>query len=256
MKILTIFYGPVSSWRLGKSLGIDLICEMKVCSFDCTYCSLGETTEETIDRKIFTKLQNLQDEFKKIPDEIDPDVLTFSGTGEPTLAKNLGEGIKFIKRVSDLPVAVLTNSSLMYSQDVREDLSNADIVIGSLDASNEEIFQKINRPHPNLDLQNIISGMKKFGKKFDGEFLLELMFVQKNRKFSEDIAKIVEEINPDEVQINTPLRKNPAEPLSQTELKKVQKEFQNLKTQNVYEAQKKEVKNQTGLEKLKVLKRG
>ncbi len=253
---MTIFYGPVSSWRLGKSLGIDLICNMKVCPFDCTYCSLGDTTEKTVDRRIFTSMQEFREGFENIPDKIKPDVLTFSGTGEPTLAKNLGESIKFVKKVSDLSVAVLTNSSLIHSKKVRDELSEADIVVGSLDASNGEIFQKINRPHSSLKLRNIIDGMKQFGKEYNGKFFLEIMFVQKNRKFSEEIAKITSDIDPDEVQLNTPLRKSSAQPLSQEELKRVQEDFENLEYRTVYEAQKKEVKKKIGKQKLRFLKRG
>ncbi|RLG57222.1 MAG: radical SAM protein, partial [Hadesarchaea archaeon] len=204
---MEIIYGPVSSWRLGRSLGIDLICQKgKVCSLDCIYCSLGKTTELTTKRRVFVSKDRMIQELKNAMKLVEADVITFSGTGEPTLALNLGEAITAVRDISDLPIAVLTNSSLMNRKDVRRDLAQADVVIGELDAPNEEMFRLINRPHHEVHLKDTIDGMKKFRDEFDGKFAVEVMFVPENKELSEDIASIVRMLRPDEVQINTPLR--------------------------------------------------
>ena len=111
---MEIVYGPVSSWRLGRSLGVDPICRTrKTCSFDCVYCSLGPTKVKSIERKVFVPTEQVALSLEKAIKKVDADVITFSGMGEPTLAKNLGELIEIARDVSGLPVAVLTNSSLM-----------------------------------------------------------------------------------------------------------------------------------------------
>jgi len=114
-------YGPVPSWRLGSSLGIDpLSAKDKICSFDCIYCQIGKTTIHTKKRKVFVSAEQLIEELKSLP-PVDIDYITFSGRGEPTLAKNLGEMIAEVKKIRKEPVAVLTNASLLYDKEVRED---------------------------------------------------------------------------------------------------------------------------------------
>ncbi|MDI6883739.1 MAG: radical SAM protein [Hadesarchaea archaeon] len=249
-------YGPVSSWRLGRSLGVDPICrEGKICSFDCVYCSLGPTTEKTIERKVFVPTEQVAQALEKAIKKVEADVVTFSGTGEPTLAKNLGELIEVARDISGLPIAVLTNSSLKTRRDVRRDLSKADIVKGKLDVPNEELFGQINRPHDGIIFGEIVEGLKKFCGEFKGKFQLEVMFIPENKNFSEEIAKIVREIRPDEVQINTPLRPSSIRPLTPEELKEVQRDFEGMNFVSVYEAKKPEVKKAVGLKKLQVLKR-
>lgn len=255
---MKIVYGPVSSWRLGKSLGVDLICQEggKICSFDCIYCSLGKITEKTTERRKFVDTHLVEEELKKFIKKVDADVITFSGTGEPTLAQNLGDAINIARKVSRLPIAVLTNSSLMDKEGVRDDLAKADIVVGSLDASNEELFEKINRPSKEILLENLVEEMKKFQEKFKGKFSLEVMFVPENKDFSGEIAKIARAIKPDEVQINTPLRSSPVRPLTPQELKEAQKSFGGVNFRSVYEVKKPEVKMAVRKKKLKMLKRG
>lgn len=254
---MEIVYGPVSSWRLGRSLGIDLICreKEKVCSFDCVYCSLGKTTEKTIRRREFVDTGRIEEEFKKYMGEVEMDIVTFSGTGEPTLARNLGDAIERINKISSLPIAVLTNSSLMSRKDVRRDLSGADVVVGSLDAPNEELFGIVNRPHEEISFGETVGSMKEFGKEFEGIFSLEVMFVPQNKDYSEEIARISKEIDPDEVQINTPLRSSPVTPLASEELAEVQSSFGGIKSLSVYDSEKPEVKKVIGPEKLNRLKR-
>lgn len=252
-----VIYGPVSSWRLKRSLGVDLICreDEKVCSFGCVYCSLGKTTEKTVERRVFVPTEQIEKELREEIDKVEPDVITMSGTGEPTLAKNIGETIEISREVTDLPVSVLTNSSLMMRKDVRKDLEGADIVVGSLDAPDQELFEKINRPYDEITFQDLVQGLKKFSEDFEGRFELEIMFIPDNLDFSEEIAEVAKSIEPDEVQINTPLRKCPVEPCTQGELEKVEKDFEGMEVRSVYQARKEKVEKVVGPEKLKKLKR-
>lgn len=253
---MEIVYGPVSSWRLGRSLGIDPVCaEGKICSFDCVYCSLGPTTGKTATRRVFVPTEQIAQALEKTVRKVKADAVTFSGTGEPTLAKNLGEAIEVAGAISGLPIAVLTNSSLMYRKDVREDLAKADIVKGKLDAPNEELFEKINRPHEGISFQAIVGGMKRFREEFKGKFALEVMFTSKNRAFSKEIAAVAKAIKPDEIQINTPLRPSPVRPLTRQELKEVQKSFQGLIFRSVYGAKKPKIEKVVGKKKIEKLKR-
>lgn len=255
MKITTV-YGPVSSWRLGRSLGIDPICaERKICTFDCMYCSLGRNARKTIDRGIFVPARVVERDLKEALKKVEADVVTFSGTGEPTLAENLGELIETARDVSGLPIAVLTNSSLQFRKDVKRDLAKADIVKGKLDASNDELFKRINCPHEKISLSRIIKGLENFRKEFAGRFALEIMFVHENKQFSEEIAKIVRTIKPDEIQINTPLRSSPVRPLTPTELREVQKSFKGMNFRTVYKAGKPRIGKVIGKKKIKELKR-
>ena len=146
---MNIVYGPVPSWRLGRSLGIDLVsAQGKTCTFDCVYCQLGRTTCSTDQRQVFVETEQLQAELATLP-PIEIDYVTFSGTGEPTLAANLCEALRLVGEWSaprGLPTAVLTNASLLSRPDVRRDLAHADLVVAKLDAPNEALFQVINRP--------------------------------------------------------------------------------------------------------------
>jgi wyosine [tRNA(Phe)-imidazoG37] synthetase (radical SAM superfamily) len=253
---MEIVYGPVSSWRLGRSLGIDPICAKgKICSFDCVYCSLGRTTIKTMERRTFIPAKIVRQDLEKALKKVNADVVTFSGTGEPTLAKNLGELIEIAKDVSELPVAVLTNSSLMFKKGVRRDLVKADIVKGKLDASNNELFKRINCPHEKISLSSVIKGLEKFRKEFAGRFALEIMFVPENKQFSGEIAKFMGKIKPDEIQINTPLRPSPVRPLRPAEIREVQKSFKGLNFQTVYEGKKPRIGKVIGKEKIMKLKR-
>ena len=253
---MEIVYGPVSSWRLGRSLGVDPICrEGKVCSFDCVYCSLGSTTEKMIGRKVFVATEQIAQALEKTIKKVEADVVTFSGTGEPTLAQNLGELIEVARDISGLPIAVLTNSSLVNRKDVRRDLAGADIVKGKLDVPNAKLLRQINRPHMGILFEDIVGGMKKFCKEFKGEFAVEVMFVPDNKNFSEEIAKVLGTIGPDEVQINTPLRHSPVRPLTEEELKEVQKSFVGMNFRSVYGAEKPKISRVVGKKKVKRLKR-
>ncbi len=236
-------FGPVPSWRLGSSLGVDPISgKKKVCSFDCIYCQVGKTLKLSTKREIFVDKNEILKELKALP-KTKIDYITFSGMGEPTLAKNLGEMIKAIKRIRKEKVAVLTNSSVLKRKDVREDLMNADFVVAKLDASNQKLFEKMDRPVKTLKLSAIITAIKSFKKVFKGKLALQIMFTPENKKWAKQIAKIAKDINPDETQLNTPLRPCGAKSVSKKDLKEIAKYFKALNIVSVYEAERKKVKS-------------
>jgi len=228
-------YGPVFSWRLGRSLGIDLLStKEKTCSFDCIYCQLGKTVNLTTSRQKFISTSRILEELKKFP-KVEIDYLTFSGMGEPTLAANLGEVIKGIKKISSLQIAILTNSSLISLEEVRSDLSLADFVIAKLDAPDEVTLYKINCPVKSINLEGIIKGLYKFKEIYKGKLALQILFSQFNINKSEALANLVREINPDEVQLNTPLRPSPVKPLSMEKMDDIRKTFVGVKAIYVYD---------------------
>jgi wyosine [tRNA(Phe)-imidazoG37] synthetase (radical SAM superfamily) len=252
---MKIVYGPVSSWRLGSSLGVDLICsDKKICSFDCIYCQLGKEPEKTNQRKNFIDIDKMRKELIYSLEEVTPDVITFSGTGEPTLAKNLDEAIKETRKITDIPLAIITNSTLMNNKDVIKILCKLDIVVAKLDASNERLFKEINQPFESINFKDTFNGIKKFKEKFSGKLDIQIMFIKNNMDFAEDIANIVSEIQPDEVQINTPLRPCAVKPLSENQLARIEKIFKDkgLKTTSVYTSPKPKT---SPIDKIEIFKR-
>ena len=237
----SIIYGPVSSWRLGKSLGVDLVsAKDKTCSFDCIYCQLGSTVHPLTERRQFVAIDQLKQELDSVK-HIAADYLTFSGSGEPTLASNLGEAITLAKSTLPLPVAVLTNSSLMPRGDVCDDLAQADVVIAKVDAPDEQVFRQINNPKVDYSLDQILRSIEHFRKGFKGKLALQMMFVPANKDYAREMAEIARRLLPDEVQLNTPLRPCPVKPLTLEEMGIIQKEFGALKAVSIYQASPPEV---------------
>jgi wyosine [tRNA(Phe)-imidazoG37] synthetase (radical SAM superfamily) len=231
-------YGPVFSWRLGKSLGIDLISTPeKTCSFDCIYCQLGKTKNIVASRQKFISTSRVLDELKKLP-KVEIDYLTFSGMGEPTLASNLGEVIKEIKKISRLPVAVLTNSSLISLRVVRQELSLADFVIAKLDAPEKNTFLEANRPSDEINFEGILQGLQNFREEYKGKFALQMMFSRFNLNKAETLALLACKINPNEVQLNTPLRPSPVQSLHKEQMEEIKKFFTGLRTISVFDVLK------------------
>jgi len=219
-------YGPVLSWRLGRSFGIDLICKpRKVCSFDCIYCQLGKTKQKTLERKVYVKTERILKDLNEALPRVRADVITFSGTGEPTLAKNLGEIIDFLKKKTNLPLAILTNSTLLANEKVKDVLNRLDIVVAKFDAFDEKSFKKIDNPVKGILFKEYFEGIQNFRRGFLGKFALQIMFVKENKDFAKEIANLAKKLSPDEIQINTPLRPCKAKPLNQKEIKKIKKEF-------------------------------
>lgn len=208
-KVSSCIYGPVNSWRMGKSLGVDLLRVDSICSFDCVYCQLGRINRLTDERSIFVPTAEVIRELKK-SNWRDADVITFSGSGEPTLAANLGAAIHAVKKLTRKPVAILTNSSLLYLAEVRAELANADVVFCKLDAWTNEDFRRANRPHPNIRLQEIVQGIKLFRDEFAGKLAVQTMILKSQGAESlRKLAAILREVCPDEVQLNLPLRPVP-----------------------------------------------
>ena len=225
-------FGPVASRRLGRSLGVDLI-PYKTCSFDCLYCELGVTTNRTLERKDYVSPQKILAELKNFLKDLSPapDFITLGGSGEPTLHSHIGAIIEEIKKITPTPIAVLTNSSLLCRDDVREALAKADVILPSLDAATPVVFEYLNRPHPSLNLKKIIQGLIDFRKKFKGEIWLEILFCLRVNDAPEELIRLkhaVEEINPDKIQLNT-LDRPPAEntvfPLNREQLERIKNFF-------------------------------
>ena len=250
---MKIVYGPIASWRLGKSLGVDLICSSKkICSFDCIYCQIEHTQKITSKREVFVSINRMKKELKNALERTTPDVITFSGMGEPTLANNLNEAIKIIRKLTDLPLAILTNSSLLYDKDVRKTLCNLDIIVAKLDASNQELFHKINQPVKEITFMKMLNGIKMMSNSFNGKIALQIMFMNENKNYAQELAELAIEIEPNEVQINTPLRPCAVQPLSEKELDESEKSFSKLKTISVYHSPKPVT---DPLDKLELIKR-
>jgi wyosine [tRNA(Phe)-imidazoG37] synthetase (radical SAM superfamily) len=200
-------FGPVPSRRLGISLGIDLV-PHKTCSLNCVYCECGRTTKLTTNREEYVPVDEVIREITKYIDENPaPDFITFSGAGEPTLNSGIGEILDFIKlNYPEIPVAVLSNGTLFSDKQVRKEILKADLVLPSLDAATEKVFQKINRPAKNLSIHNIIVGLADFRKEFKGKMNLEIFILpgyNNHREELEELKKVVLKINPDLVQLNT-----------------------------------------------------
>jgi len=240
--VSSIIYGPVPSWRLGKSLGIDLLCAQdKICSFDCVYCQLGGTTHPSTRRGEFVSIARLAEELKGVKG-IAADYVTFSGTGEPTLADNLGQAIDVAKSILHLPTAVLTNSSLMPREDVRDALAKADVVVAKLDAHRQELFSQVNRPMADIMLADIIEGIRLFRSKFTGKLCLQIMLIERNLDFAGEIARIASSLSPDEVQLNTPLRPCAVKPVTPAQMASIKGKFARFgNVVTVYEAPRPEV---------------
>lgn len=170
------------------------------------------------------------------------DYITFSGAGEPTLAKNLGEIIKEIRKLRKAKIAILTNSSIIYKKDVQKDLLLADFVIAKLDAHNHPLFAKINKPIKTIKFDNILKGLKEFRSRYKGKFALQLMFIEENKDYAGEIARLARRLKPDEIQINTPLRPCGVKPLPRKELDKIKKFFKDTNYVSIYEARRKKVK--------------
>ena len=202
-------YGPVPSRRLGRSLGIDII-PPKICTLDCVYCQIGKTSQKSIDRKNYVPVEQILTELKeKLAQGLQADFITISGSGEPTLNIKLGQIIEEIKKITNIPVAILTNGTLLSRPDVRADCARADVVLPSLDAGDTETFEQINRPHKDISIEKLIDGLCKFREEFTGQIWLEVFFVEGVNTDTDQIAKIAEaikRINPDKVQLNTAVR--------------------------------------------------
>ena len=210
----SLVFGPVRSRRLGVSLGINNI-PYKYCSYSCVYCQLGRTIELGVERRPFVEPDVLVDEVSRALEESGKvDFVTYVPDGEPTLDSNLGAEIRLLKLELWVDIAVLTNASLLWRRDVRLDLSGADLVSLKVDAASKGVWRRINRPHPSLDFDAVIRGLKEFASEYTGAIITETMLV---RGINDDpselraIADIIASISPMSAYIMIPTRP-PAEP--------------------------------------------
>ena len=225
-------------------MGIDLLSQdRKACTFDCLYCQLENFEEYTSQRKVYVPTEDVMAEIKALP-EVKIDYFTFSGRGEPTLAKNLGEVISELRKIRKERIAVLTNSTLLQDEGVRKELALADYAALKLDACSQATLKSINKPAPKIKFDEIIEGIKAFRKSFSGRTALQMMFIDENEGYAERFVELAREIAPDEVQINTPLRACGVKPLSKEKLYRIKELFSGLpmKIRCVYETERKEVK--------------
>lgn len=226
-------FGPVPSRRLGYSLGVDII-PRKYCNFDCIYCQIGKTTNKTSTRAHFFDPEAVAKQvFDAVQNSEKIDFVTFSGSGEPTLNENLGIIINELKKSMAIPLAVITNSSLLSLEDVRDDLKNADVVLPSLDAASVEVFKRINRPQAHISFKSIVNGLKAFRKQYNGRIWLEIMLI-KGINDTEDellnLKKIINNLNADKIHLNTvtrPPSEKSAGQLNHDELERIMKFFGN-----------------------------
>jgi wyosine [tRNA(Phe)-imidazoG37] synthetase (radical SAM superfamily) len=208
-KSFSSVYGPVASWRYGRSLGIDPIGPVSACSFDCVYCQLGVIEEKTRERRIFVPTSQILRDLHALP-AADVDAITLSGSGEPTLALNLGEMLSAIKAATGKPVGVLTNASLLGDPAVRRELALSDFVAAKLDAVNDERFRRVDRPVGPTALAAIRSGLLAFRREYRGELAVQTMLLAcwPDREMADYIA-FIGELAPDEIQLCTPSRPRP-----------------------------------------------
>ena len=202
-------YGPVPSRRLGRSLGVDLV-PFKVCSFDCIYCQLGPTTTKTTERREYVPVDEIIEDVRAaLAKGGRPDYVTLAGSGEPTLHLYLDEIIRRIKKLSDIPVALLTNGSLFHRDDVRQDAALADVVLPSLDALDARLFERINRPHPDIEFGRLVDGLARFREEHSGRLWLEVFLLKGLNDAEADVERFnehIRRIRPDRIHLNTAVR--------------------------------------------------
>jgi len=224
-------YGPVKSRRLGNSLGISLT-PYKTCDFDCIYCQLGKTNNLTIERKEYIKVSEIVDELKvwledKKDITQDLEYITLSGSGEPTLNTKIQELILEIRRLTPLKIVVLTNASLLSDKEVRQQIMAADLIVPSLDAVTQDLFIRVDRPHSSIKVEDIINGLIALRREFRGKIWLEVMLVSgvnDDIRHIRKLKEIIERINPDKVQLNSPVRTTAETgvlPVARSKLKKI-----------------------------------
>jgi wyosine [tRNA(Phe)-imidazoG37] synthetase (radical SAM superfamily) len=223
-------YGPVASRRIGFSLGLSLT-PYKTCDFDCIYCQLGSVNITTTERKEYIPINEILDELKTWIESnkekaAQLQYITLSGSGEPTLNLKAGELISRIKQMTQVPVALISNASLFIDPLLRRQISQADLIVPSLDAVTEEIFQKIDRPDPKIKLTEVIDGLVALRKEFSGKIWLEVMLVKgvnDDLRHIKKIKAVIERISPDKVQLNSPFRSAAQQKVSSVDKRKLAK---------------------------------
>lgn len=209
MKKTKYIFGPVPSRRLGISLGVSPI-PKKACNYSCIYCQLGRTKPMINSRKMFFDVEEIINEFDDvIQNNISFDVITIVGEGEPTLYLGLGKIIAEIKKRVNQPVAVITNGACLYDRTVQQELLQADIILPSMDAFDDESFKKINRPYKKIKYKDVYYGLIEFSKMYQGQLWLEIMFmkgINDSDLMLEKYLALLKKIEYDRLYLNTPVR--------------------------------------------------
>lgn len=209
--VMRYVFGPVPSRRLGRSLGIDPI-PFKTCNWNCVYCQLGRTAPLTSERREYVSADAVIGELQAALGVLPPasvDWITFGGSGEPTLHASLGRMIRRASSLAGIPVAVLTNGSLLHRPDVREELLAADAVCPSLDAGSADLYRRITRPWPDLSFESLVEGLEQFRRVYVGRLWVEVMLIAGLNDTDEalqDIRRVLDQIAPDAVYVNVPVR--------------------------------------------------
>lgn len=202
-------YGPVPSRRFGLSLGVDLV-PRKVCAYDCVYCQVGPTTTKTVSRQAFFAVDDVLRQVEQaLREGARPDVITLAGSGEPTLFQSLGALVRGLKELTDIPVVLLTGGGTLAMDDVAVDVMEVDVLAPSLDAKDEEQFQRVNRPHPALRFSEVVEGLRRVAQAFRGQVRLEVMVVpgyNADEASLERLAALCATIPATSVDVNTPVR--------------------------------------------------
>jgi len=223
-------FGPLKSRRLGSSLGVTLT-PYKICTFDCVYCQLGKTKLKTRERKEYISLPEISGELRNWlgahPSEIQClDYITLSGSGEPSLNIRIGDLIKEIKNTCNIPVAVITNASLLADDFLRRGLEEADLIVPSLDAATQKVFEKIDRPASGIKIDEIIRDLIALRKEYKGRIWLEVMLAAGINDDLRQIKKLkaaIDEIKPDKIQLNSPVRSTTEAGILPVERQKLEK---------------------------------
>jgi wyosine [tRNA(Phe)-imidazoG37] synthetase (radical SAM superfamily) len=207
-----ITFGPIPSRRLGKSLGINNILRPKVCSYSCVYCQVGRTKEHSLNRQVFFEpaviIHEVETHLEKLSPADMPDYLTFVSNGEPTLDLYLGKSIKMLKKLN-IPIAVITNASLLQDGSVHDSLCKADWVSIKVDAGDADTWQKVNRPAAGLIFKNVIEGLHRFASDYKGTLATETMLCKGVNDAADNVSSVVniiKRLNPDKAYISVPVR--------------------------------------------------
>lgn len=204
-------YGPIPSRRLGQSLGVDPV-PLKTCNWNCVYCQLGRTMPLTNARREYVPRHALMDELAQVLARHGNghiDHVSFVGSGEPTLHVGIGWMLRRTKELTSIPIAVITNGSLLYRPDVREELAVADVVMPTLVAGTSALYRRINRPHPELTFARLCEGITQFRREYTGKLWIEVMLIQGLNDGTQaltDLARVLERIRPHAVHITLPDR--------------------------------------------------
>ncbi len=234
---MRVLYGPVDSWRLGRSLGVDPLAQRtKQCPLSCIYCQYGPTANGSLRRQVWVLPERLRQELIELG-PVEADCVTFAGLGEPTLALNLPDLVAEVRAALDLPVVILTGSALMPLSEVRRDLLVFDTVAIKLDAPDEALFRQINRPVSSycFPFDAVLDGIRQFRSVYTGRFVLQMMWVQANRHAAGQMAALARSHDPDQVQLDTPLQPALGGPVSAAQMAEIERAFAGLPVRSIYQ---------------------